>query len=139
MPRKRKRSKLALLDEVAGRNIPQEQLTSLLTSLRGFDLNDSFSRRCFGRHIREIIEPLKHTFILDLEGEREGFNWVVLHPGKLLQALIDKSPILMEAFAEAANKTEPSQDAPWSLLIGFDEFAPGNKLKVNNNRSPEEI
>ena len=27
-----------------------------------------------------------------------------------------------------------SHDAPWGIIVGFDEFAPGNKLKIDNGR-----
>ena len=126
-----------MLDEVSGMNIPQRQLSSLLQSLNGLNLNESFSRQVMSNHLKEAIQPLKHTFTLGLEDGQE-FSWVILHPGRLLQKLLDDSPQLMEAFAEAANKAEPSQDHPWTLLMGFDEFAPGNKLKVLNHRILEE-
>jgi hypothetical protein len=62
------------------------------------------------------------------------FEWEFADPGKLLANMVDRSPALNLLFAEAASKHPPSIERPWSLVVGFDEFTPGDKLKVDNRR-----
>ena len=48
--------------------------------------------------------------------------------------MVKENESLAKLFLEAASAWPPSPDQPWRLVIGFDEFAPGNKLNVNNRR-----
>ena len=59
-----------------------------------------------------------------------GPNVVIeyLDPGKLLQHLVSVSPQLQEWYALAANEHR----GDWSLAFLFDEYVPGDKLKMNN-------
>jgi hypothetical protein len=63
-----------------------------------------------------------------------SFEWEFADPGKLLANMVARSPALNNLFAETASRHPPSPDRPWSLVVGFDEFTPGNKLKVDNRR-----
>ena len=138
MSRASKRAKKQdALADIAGLRISQSELSTLLASLRNIDLSESFSRRVVGEYVHERIQHLTHVFELDLQDHEQPFQWVILHPLKLLQELLDTSASLKEAYIEAANRSPLGPDRPWSLIIGFDEFAPGNKLKVNNHRTSE--
>ena len=87
-----------------------------------------------GEHLKLQISPNKH--IIDLEPREEGeeLQWTLLHPAKLVQQLVDESPALAEVSGNAANRSAPSQERLWRIVLGFDEFAPGNKLRYNNAR-----
>jgi hypothetical protein len=64
-----------------------------------------------------------------------GFvDWEFADPNTLLANLVDHSPALNRLFTEAVRISPPSVNKPWSLVVGFDEFVPGNKLKVDNKR-----
>jgi hypothetical protein len=64
-----------------------------------------------------------------------GFvDWEFADPNKLLVNLVEHSPALNRLFTEAVRISPPSVKKPWSLVVGFDEFVPGNKLKVDNRR-----
>ena len=39
-----------------------------------------------------------------------------------------------ELFATTLAENPCSFERPWHIIVGFDEFAPGNKLKVDNSR-----
>ena len=134
---KRTNIKQDVLADIVGMRMSQSQLSTLLASVRNFDLSESFSRRVVGEYVLERIEPLKHVFELELDNCPQPFQWVFLHPLKLLQELIDNSASLQAAYIEAANRCPPGPDRQWTLIVGFDEFAPGNKLKVNNHRISE--
>ena len=62
------------------------------------------------------------------------FDWSMAHPGLLMSLVLEETPALQELFARGLRKHPNTQDSPWSLVIGFDEFAPGDKLKVDNAR-----
>jgi hypothetical protein len=64
-----------------------------------------------------------------------GFvDWEFADPNTLLANLVEHSPALNRLFTEAVRISPPSVVKPWSLVVGFDEFVPGNKLKVDNRR-----
>ena len=64
-----------------------------------------------------------------------GFvDWEFADPNTLLVSLVEHSPALNRLFTEAVRISPPSVVKPWSLVVGFDEFVPGNKLKVDNRR-----
>ncbi len=57
-----------------------------------------------------------------------------MDPNRLLAATIDVSPGLRALFLEAVSRSPPSLEHPWSLVVGFDEFTPGDKLNTDNRR-----
>lgn len=66
---------------------------------------------------------------------KEGFfEWELADPGKLVAYSIVGSSSLAQAFERAVVEQPPSLQRPWRCIVGFDEFAPGNKLKVDNRR-----
>ena len=74
------------------------------------------------------------TLPLEVEADGSVWQWPLCHPGHLLTRMVAESPTLQAAFAGALQKFPCSQDAPWSLMVGFDEFVPGNKLRLQNHR-----
>ena len=70
-----------------------------------------------------------------LDRESGGpYQWSFCCPNLMLSMLISESEELQALYSRALDETPNSMDKPWSLAIGFDEFAPGNKLKVDNRR-----
>lgn len=67
---------------------------------------------------------------------RDGstFLWEFVHPLKLLAQAIEDSPALAALYARAIAEKPPSMQQPWRLILGWDEFVPGNKLRVDNRR-----
>lgn len=62
------------------------------------------------------------------------FNWEMCHPNRMLSEMVDRCPQLQDIFIRAVNRHPCTEAHPWSLVIGFDEFCPGNKLKSHNER-----
>ena len=67
----------------------------------------------------------------------EPIVWETLEPSRLWCELIASSPRLSALIAVAIGERPPSPTSPWHLIIAFDEFAPGNKLNVNNSRTSQ--
>ena len=57
-------------------------------------------------------------------------DWQVANPSKLLAALVANSRALEQLYAETLTKHPPSVERPWSVVVAFDEFIPGNKLQA---------
>jgi len=62
------------------------------------------------------------------------WEWELADPNLLLPNIVSECPALQDVFGRAANLHAPTRESPWSLVIGFDEFSPGNKLRVDNQR-----
>ena len=73
---------------------------------------------------------MRQTIALPLTSGGE-WVWEFCNPNLLVCRLVSESQKLQCWFAEAL---ERHPTLPWTLLIGFDEFVPGNKLKLHNAR-----
>jgi len=62
------------------------------------------------------------------------FAWELAEPTLLLAKLIRDRPNVRHVFLDALREHPCSMSNPWHAVIGFDEFSPGDKLKVNNRR-----
>ena len=71
------------------------------------------------------------------EGDPVGFemcNLSLLHPKTLAEC-----PELEKIVACAWKANPCSQSRPWSLIVGFDEYTPGNKFKQCNARKAMDL
>ena len=107
-------------------------LSQLLTQVRAANLH---STRTLTKHViaeafTDRVAAMSTTIRMPLDGSDDTFNWVLLQPGRLMSELVAESPALQQHFWSAIQGHPPSASAPWRLIIGYDEFAPGNKLKV---------
>ena len=64
------------------------------------------------------------------------FVWEIAEPTLLLAKLVRDRPNVRQVFLDALREHPCSMSNPWHVVIGFDEFSPGDKLKVNNRRKP---
>jgi hypothetical protein len=62
------------------------------------------------------------------------FTWELCEPGQLLALMLAASPQLQEIYASVANERAIDMDNPLSLIVAFDEYTPGNKLKLENHK-----
>ena len=60
------------------------------------------------------------------------FEWSFLAPDLWLGGLVGRSAELQAVFEAALNAHPVSPTQPWRLVLGFDEFTPGNKLQLDN-------
>ena len=122
---------LALAD-LLGRST-QEGLQEILRVVSANPEALDAKRRDMYRASRDLLSGVKMTLEMPtLKGP--AFNWVFLHPGRLVTKLTEESSEISEIFATAFNKKKPTFNDPWTLVVGFDEFVPGNKLAVDNRR-----
>lgn len=60
--------------------------------------------------------------------------WDICEPNILLAHVVAECPDLQAAYAVAAERSSPTREQPWDLMVCFDEFSPGDKLNYDNTR-----
>ena len=73
----------------------------------------------------------KLTYIEEMPLADGGvFKWPIVEASLFLQHLLGESPALRGIYTDAFLRHK----LPWRLVISFDEFTPGNKLRLDNAR-----
>ena len=112
-------------------NVTISGLAKILSKL---DVDGAPGRKSLKQANYIILKKVARHFDLELENEERPFKWEVSEPQLLLQEMVHVSADLQELFAQAANAAPCTEDAPWNIIIGFDEFTTGDKKKPNNRR-----
>ena len=88
-------------------------------------------------HMRHVYDDiwgtLGHSETFQLANGEE-FKWDFLDPNLLIGRLISKHAALRQAYRAAWERKPSSRENPWNLVVGFDEYSPGNNLQINNKR-----
>ena len=79
-------------------------------------------------------EEVRHTIEMPSEGSDGTVEWNLCHPLKTLDLLLKENDTMQEWYLNALRRHPCTSSAPWRLLIGWDEFVPGNKLAIDNSR-----
>ena len=95
--------------------------------------NDPLSKRELVDVARERYELVAHKLQMPAVG---GGNVVipVCHPLELLSLLVRENEYVRSWVERAWGARPSTRDCPWRLLIGWDEFVPGNKQAIRNDR-----
>jgi len=125
---KRKREMATLSQLLGDPSVSIASLQKVLKQLR--DESVMGGRRQIMTSVQDRLKHVKHTeHLVDMRGL--PIEWVFCDPGKLLMYLIEACPKLAEIYAYAANQ---HRNAEWRVIVEFDEFIPGNKLRLENRR-----
>ena len=81
---------------------------------------------------RLVLDSALCTESIVVDGE--PFNWDMADPVLLVQEVLGSSTQLQTLYGRAAQRFPCSATAPWSIVIGLDEFTPGSKFKQMNLR-----
>ena len=71
------------------------------------------------------------TLRVEIRGGSGEWDWPILNPGLLLQTLVSEQPQLFELYMSRMIMCPCTPQRPWRVLVGFDEFSPGDKLKCD--------
>ena len=85
------------------------------------------------RQMHARFEEVRCSIDIKLTGG-DIFKWDIADPVLLASKLIRERPNVRAAYLDGLRRAPCSKRNPWHCIIGFDEFSPGNKLKVNNRR-----
>ncbi len=126
--RKRRRTSDALknLHKVLHKGgISLNGLADVLRTLRGMNTDD-----CTMHEIRlansEDFVAVRRVIKLPLVNGGT-WDWELADPCRLLQMALSRSPWLQDIFAQAR---KPTSAQPWRIVVGFDEFMPGCKVRL---------
>ena len=109
-------------------------LAKLLTRIRETPVEGAAGRASLQRVNCERFDMYCKRLSMPAEGGGAPWDWDVVDLSKVLPALLRSSHELSALYKAATDATPPSMDRPWSLVVAFDEFSPGNKLQVDNKR-----
>ena len=135
-----KRKRLDISDETlqqllhTGR-ISNQGLSRLLKKLSGKD--DGPAENTIVRHLAELNSAAFKTLGWEVPVRlTDGRQWIwrLLDPCKTLAAIVEKSPGMQALYAQAWRRTPPTPATPWRVVLGFDEFTPGNKQSLDQTR-----
>jgi hypothetical protein len=108
-------------------------LASLMATLRGADPScNQWDRHVLGEANQETFHRIKCEDAVMLSGV--PWSWWYVDPGKLLSVLLGESAALQGLYDEAWARSPATPQAPWSLVVAYDEFVPGNKLATDQTR-----
>ena len=72
---------------------------------------------------------------IEVETDDGGtWTWPLCQPNLLFAMMASESAPFKQLIRESLIASPCSRDRPWSLLVGFDEFVPGNKLQLQPSR-----
>ena len=108
----------------------QQSLRAIMQALS----DDALSRATATDISHARFANMKMVMKLQAGGEGAAVDVEVCDPNLMLSRIVSEVPILQRWFAEALKRKPCSREQPWRLLVAWDEFAPGNKLKVDNRR-----
>ena len=57
-----------------------------------------------------------------------SWDWQFADPNKLISLMLRESKTLQDLFGHAIARHRPSQENPWTLIIGYDEFSPAGTM-----------
>jgi hypothetical protein len=94
-----------------------------------------FERKYIAAERLEIWEALEVTVELPTADGEGDFEFIFAEPALLLQRVVNSSPALQTAFVDAVAKSgRPTRERPWQMVVGFDEFIPGNQFRPESGR-----
>lgn len=71
---------------------------------------------------------------LPLEDSDGVFTWELCDPARLLQLALAKALPLQKTFHVALQAHRCDVESPWRLVVGFDEYCPGNKFSFEHHK-----
>ena len=109
--------------------ITRAGLSELLTTLRNAPAVPSGTTKHLDAAYHQRFIEVKVTVPIEMD-KGDIFTWEFAEPSLLLQAMLDASKELTDLY----HRTALMHTGDWDIILAWDEFAPGNKLQVDNRR-----
>ena len=118
----------------------RDQIQSLSKLLKEGTGEDSLSRRQYDKSYHELFDATSLTLKLPKSDSDGTVDWQFADPSLLIPLILSRSPPLQDEYARALREHPCSQESPWGLVIGFDEYAPGDKLvSIGNHKKAMDL
>ena len=117
-------------------NVSIKGLAELVCRVRADrgDRSEAHIRRLLNTANHRIFNELACSVDLPLADCGTPWSWQYADPGALLAKITEASPEVAHAYRRAWDRAPSSPEAPWHLVVAFDEFIPGNKLSCEHSR-----
>ncbi len=114
--------------------VSMKGLASLMATLRGAGTSGmNWDRNVLSQANQEVFHGIKCVDEVRLVSGALC-SWTYADPCKLLTVLLSESVALQGLYDDAWARSPPAPAAPWSLVVAYDEFVPGNKLSADQAR-----
>ena len=132
-------SKKARTTEHSRRQLLQNLLHTKSTSLTALhDIAKSLAMEGDEQVGMKALQAMNHQYFRQVEllplKDGTEFSWPVADPSLLVSMCCHLSSEMEELFARSLQQRPCSAEAPWSLVMVYDEFTPGNVLQPQNPR-----
>ena len=118
-----------LLRLVSSKGVSESALRKVISAIS----TEQVSRRELQSAVQQRYGLVKHTMRLPgVDVDEVAID--MIEPKKLLTLVLSENDHMRRWFDEAWGAAPSSQARPWRLLIGWDEFVPGNKQAIQNSR-----
>jgi len=116
-------------------NVSQTGLAQLLHDVQSVapDLPSTVNRHRLQDANFARFDAVRHTMQVPL-ADGGSWDWELADPNMLISLMVRESEVLQDLFGRAIARHRPSQENPWTLIIGYDEFSPGGMFDVANDR-----
>ena len=92
------------------------------------------SRRDISAANSEAFNQVATTIKLPSNDSDDTIDWTLAHPNWLLTKTAEQCPHVAQVLLETMQKHPPTKERPWGLIVGFDEFTPGDLMHGHNER-----
>lgn len=99
-------------------------LAEILKRLEGSDLSQAPTIKALAAANEKEYMRMRQIERVVLSSGKE-FDWEFLHPSVLLSTMVEQCSTFRTHIAAAMATKPPSHREPWSLVLAFDEYAPG--------------
>jgi len=94
---------------------------------------DLLTTQQFDSSYHELFDAAARTLKLPKVDSDSTVDWEFADPALLIPLTLSKSKSLQDQYARALREHPCSPQQPWGLIVGFDEFVPGDKLNASQN------
>ena len=118
-----------LLRLVSSKGVSESALRKVISAIS----TEQVSRREVQSAVQQRYGLVRHTMRLP-GADADEVLIDMIEPKKLLTLVLSQNDHMRRWFDDAWRVAPSSQSRPWRLLIGWDEFVPGNKQAIQNSR-----
>ena len=82
------------------------------------------------QRISRALRPCSSYLKLPAAEGESTVDWTFADPALLIPLTLSKSQLLQDVYARALREHPCSSERPWGLVVGFDEFCPGDRMNA---------
>ena len=134
-PMAQRPSKKTRILQLRGRCPNQRALSAVVSQLRDDpSLQALDSRQKIQRATDDLWARVGQSHVVQLNGSDGTFTWATLSLRRAFEFLAVESHGYLMLLVDLYRRAPCTPDAPWELILNFDEAVPGNVLMLGNRR-----